>query len=122
MPKLIEFVNIDKAFKTHKILDNLNLSINQGDLIGLIGKSGEGKTTLLRVLIGFYKIDSGSIIFKDKDITKKTSLIRDVVGFCTQDNSFYPELSIEENRSKTEAPIAWPSLAQDPVWPGGKPS
>ncbi|MBT4540046.1 ABC transporter ATP-binding protein [Candidatus Woesearchaeota archaeon] len=97
MPKLIEFVNIDKAFKTHKILDNLNLSINQGDLIGLIGKSGEGKTTLLRVLIGFYKIDSGSIIFKDKDITKKTSLIRDVVGFCTQDNSFYPELSIEEN-------------------------
>ena len=31
-----------------------------------------------------------------------------------------PELSIEENRSKTEAPIAWPSLAQDPVWPGGK--
>ena len=33
-----------------------------------------------------------------------------------------PELSIEENRSKTEAPIAWPSLAQDPVWPGGKPN
>ena len=49
MPKLIEFVNIDKAFKTHKILDNLNLSINQGELIGQIGKSGEGKKTLLRV-------------------------------------------------------------------------
>ena len=97
MSKIIEFVNIDKAFNTNKILDNLNLSINKGDLIGLIGKSGEGKTTLLRVLIGFYKIDEGQILFNDQDITKKTNLIRDVVGFCTQENSFYPELTIEEN-------------------------
>ncbi|MBT4823901.1 ABC transporter ATP-binding protein [Candidatus Woesearchaeota archaeon] len=97
MSKIIEFVNIDKAFSTNKILDNLNLSINKGDLIGLIGKSGEGKTTLLRVLIGFFKIDAGQILFNDQDITKKTSLIRDVVGFCTQENSFYPELTIEEN-------------------------
>jgi ABC-2 type transport system ATP-binding protein len=97
MPELIKFQNIDKTFKTHKVLDELNLSINKGDLIGLIGKSGEGKTTLLRVLIGFYKIDSGQIIFREKDITKKTNIIRDAVGFCTQENSFYPELTIEEN-------------------------
>ena len=97
MGKIIEFIDIEKSFKKNKVLENLNLSINKGDLIGLIGKSGEGKTTLLRVLIGFYKINNGKIIFKDKDITKKTQLIRDGVGFCTQENSFYPELTIEEN-------------------------
>lgn len=97
MEELIRFEEIDKSFKTHKVLDKLNLAINKGELVGLIGKSGEGKTTLLRVLIGFYGIDNGKIIFNGEDITENTSKIREIVGFCTQDNSFYPELTIKEN-------------------------
>ncbi|MBI5393555.1 ABC transporter ATP-binding protein [Candidatus Woesearchaeota archaeon] len=97
MPHLIQLVAIKKMFKNHAVLDNLEFSVNKGDLLGLIGKSGEGKTTFLRVLIGFYKIDAGIILFEGNDITKKTQQILKHVGFCTQDNSFYPELTIEEN-------------------------
>ena len=97
MPNLIEFQNIEKTFGEIRILKSLNFTIQKGDLIGLIGRSGEGKTTLLRTLIGFYKPNSGKIIFKGKDITRKTSEISNIVGFCTQENSFYPELTSEEN-------------------------
>src|SRR3989338_1609256 len=97
MAHLIQLVAIKKMFKNHAVLDNLEFSVNKGDILGLIGKSGEGKTTFLRVLIGFYKIDAGIIMFEENDITKKTQQILKHVGFCTQDNSFYPELTIEEN-------------------------
>ena len=97
MPTLIEFKNINKGFKDIKVIKNLDLAIKQNEIFGFIGKSGAGKTTLLRILMGYYKIDSGSIIYKGKNITKKTHIIRDLVGFCTQENSFYPELTIEEN-------------------------
>lgn len=97
MPELFKLIDVEKQFKAHKVLNRLNLTVNKGDLVGLIGKSGEGKTTLLKVLIGFHSIDKGQIIFNGEDVTKKTGKIRKVIGFCTQDNSFYPELTIEEN-------------------------
>ncbi|MBI3033190.1 ABC transporter ATP-binding protein [Candidatus Woesearchaeota archaeon] len=97
MQQCIEFHDITKTFGNVKVLRSLNLRIEEHDLIGLIGRSGEGKTTLLRTLIGFYKPDSGKIIFKNKEITKNTKILRNIVGFCTQENSFYPELTIEEN-------------------------
>lgn len=97
MQHCIEFQDITKTFGNTKVLRSLNLRIEEQDLIGLIGRSGEGKTTLLRTLIGFYKPDSGKIIFKNKEITKNTRILRNAVGFCTQENSFYPELTIEEN-------------------------
>ncbi len=97
MTYCIEFNNISKSFGQVPVLRTLNLKIQEQDFIGLIGKSGEGKTTLLRTLIGFYKPDNGQIIFKGKEITNKTKILRNIVGFCTQENSFYPELTLEEN-------------------------
>jgi len=93
---LINFLGVTKRFGNFVVLDNLNFNVKKGDLIGLIGKSGEGKSTFLKVLIGFYDINSGKILYNGSDITRKNKLSK-IVGFCTQENSFYENLTIDEN-------------------------
>ncbi len=95
--ELIDFQKVNKGFGEIKVIKNLDLKIYDNEIFGFIGTSGAGKTTLLRVLMGFYKVDSGKVIYKGHNITKKPHIIRNIVGFCTQENSFYPELTIREN-------------------------
>ena len=94
---LIEFIQIEKSFKNQKVIKGVNLLLNEKDFFGLLGKSGSGKTTLMRLLIGFYRVDNGRILYRHEDVTRNPEKIRRAVGFCTQDNSFYPELTVEEN-------------------------
>ncbi|PIN78596.1 hypothetical protein COV16_05715 [Candidatus Woesearchaeota archaeon CG10_big_fil_rev_8_21_14_0_10_34_8] len=95
--QLIVFQNISKSFGDNKVIRNLSLSIHEKEVFGIIGRSGSGKSTLLKMLIGFYPVDSGKILFRDNDITNKPNIIKQVVGLCTQENSFYPELKVDEN-------------------------
>ena len=57
--KVLELKNISKSFGTRKIIDKLNLSLDQGDILSIIGPSGAGKTTLLRLIAGLESADSG---------------------------------------------------------------
>jgi ABC-2 type transport system ATP-binding protein len=97
MDPLISFQGVHKGFGKVKVIKNLNMDLYEKEIYGFIGKSGAGKTTLLRILIGYHPISSGKIIYKGQDVTKKQHIIRKLVGFCTQENSFYPELTIKEN-------------------------
>ena len=97
MDPLISFQGVHKGFGKVKVIKNLNMDLYEKEIYGFIGKSGAGKTTLLRILIGYHPISSGKIIYKGQDVTKKQHIIRKIVGFCTQENSFYPELTIKEN-------------------------
>ena len=94
---LLETKNITKSFGKKKVLKGVNLTINQGDIVGLIGKSGCGKSTLIKILVGFLKANKGTIIFKDEDVTRKSWNLRKIVGYTTQENSFYERLTVEEN-------------------------
>jgi len=96
-PPLIEFRNVSKEFNEKRILKDINLRILQGDLFGIIGTSGAGKTSLLRCLIGFYKINAGQILFEGKNISGNLRQIREIFGFASQDNCFYENLTVEEN-------------------------
>ncbi|MBS1267286.1 MAG: Trehalose/maltose import ATP-binding protein MalK [Candidatus Woesearchaeota archaeon] len=94
---LIRFQNVSKRFGNKHILHNISFNVYKSEIFGLIGSSGAGKTTLLRALIGFYKLNGGDIIFKNKSISHKLKEIRKVVGFATQDNCIYDELTAFEN-------------------------
>ena len=94
---LIKITNLEKAFGKHLILHNIHLEIPPGKIFGIIGESGSGKTTLLRLIIGYYKLTKGEITFDGKDIVKDVGFVRKNFGFATQDNSFYKDLTVEEN-------------------------
>ena len=94
---LIDIKGVTKRFGNKTVLDNIDLTIPEGDIFGIIGINGSGKTTLLRLLIGYYKPTTGTITYKGKNLTTVLKHIKKEFGFTTQDNSFYPQLTVEEN-------------------------
>ena len=69
MMPLLNIINVTKRFGGILAVDNVSLSVNEGEIVGLIGPNGAGKTTLLNLTCGIYKPDSGKIEFNGKDIT-----------------------------------------------------
>lgn len=67
---ILEVKNVDKQFPGVKALDNVTLSIEKGEIRGLIGPNGSGKTTLIRTIVGFYKQDKGDIIYNGDDLAE----------------------------------------------------
>tara|TARA_B100000902_G_C27033117_1_gene775501 strand:+ start:140 stop:835 length:696 start_codon:yes stop_codon:yes gene_type:complete len=92
---MIKLNNISKSFKDHKALMNLSLEVKSGEIYGLLGANGAGKSTTLNLILGFLKVDSGNIElinFKDNS-TISTNLI----GYIPENVNLYPYLSGVEN-------------------------
>ena len=86
-----------KRFKDNLVLENLNLDIPQGSIFGILGINGSGKTTILRLLVGYYKPTKGEVLYLNKKLKKVEGKLRSEIGFTTQDSAFYPKLTVEEN-------------------------
>ncbi len=97
MPSIISLSNVSKKFGKITVLDDVTISIEKNELLGIVGSSGSGKTTFLKIITGFYKPSGGKIYFNGKDVTKKTGELKKAIGFATQENAFYHELSVLEN-------------------------
>jgi len=93
--ELIKIENLSKYFGDKKILDNISFEIKKGEILALLAKSGGGKSTLIKILVGYYTADNGAIYLNGKDIQE--SGIKSIVGYTTQDNSFYDKLTVYEN-------------------------
>lgn len=100
--KVLELKNISKSFGTRKIIDKLNLSLDQGDILSIIGPSGAGKTTLLRLIAGLESADSGKFLHNGKEFDP-TDRNNHLVGMVFQDYNLFPNLSVMDNI--TLAPI-----------------
>jgi len=81
------------------ILKNASLNLNQGEMIGLIGRNGAGKTTLLKTIMGILKTKSGAIVFEESDLVKLPSEKRAnmLIGYMPEDRRLIPSMSSEEN-------------------------
>jgi phospholipid/cholesterol/gamma-HCH transport system ATP-binding protein len=98
---MIEIINLCKSFNGHKVLDNLNLNIDTGETTVIIGRSGCGKSVLLKHIIGLLKPDSGQVIIDGKDVTrmdeKELSALRLKFGMLFQGAALFDSLSVFEN-------------------------
>jgi len=94
---IIKLQNVIKTLGTKQVLSGITFDVYQGEILGVLGTSGAGKTTLFRTLVGYYQINTGDILFDGVSVKSKPLLIRSVVGFASQDSCFYDELTLEEN-------------------------
>ena len=92
----ILFENICKYYSKVKALDNVNFTVNKGELIALLGPSGCGKTTLLRITAGLIPHNSGKILVDGKDISKLPPQKRNT-ALVFQNYALFPHMSVYEN-------------------------
>ena len=94
---LVQANNISKSFGDLKAVDNVSLQINAGEIYGLVGSDGAGKTTTIRLLVGALLADSGEINICGYDINKQTEEARAQFGYLSQRFSLYEDLTVLEN-------------------------
>ncbi|MCR1897491.1 ABC transporter ATP-binding protein [Irregularibacter muris] len=96
MKKLI-FEEVTKTFGVVKAIDQLNLQITEGDVYGLLGHNGSGKTTTLRLLLGLLEPDRGNISVYGKHPIKDGDAVRRICGVLSEDVGLYEPLSVYDN-------------------------
>lgn len=99
---MITIKNISKAYaRQAKILNSVSLEIDPGEFVSIVGQSGAGKTTLVKVLIGEERVDSGQVVVGDWDITKiskrEVPYLRRQIGVIFQDFKLLPKKTLGEN-------------------------
>lgn len=92
----IKIENLTKAYGDFKAVDNMNLNIADGELVGLLGPSGCGKSTTLFMLAGLNDPTSGHIYFGGKDVTKVAPEDREI-GLVFQNYALYPHMTVADN-------------------------
>ncbi len=88
--------NVSKKFGEAVVLEDINFDVNEGESLVLLGASGSGKTTILRVIAGLEKPDSGEIILHNKDVTNLPARERGV-GVIFQSYALFPKMNVEQN-------------------------
>lgn len=90
---ILEIKNIHKSFGDKQVLKDVSLSLNEGEIVGLLGASGSGKSTIFNIISGTISPDSGSVLLKGEDITERVGM----VSYMLQKDLLLPHLTIEEN-------------------------
>ena len=92
----LKIKNLTKKFGEQVALSNININIEKNEIIGLLGANGAGKSTLMKSIVGGLKIDSGEIIFNNKDITTNEVETKSKIGFLPENNPLYLDMFVKE--------------------------
>ncbi|WP_066503626.1 ABC transporter ATP-binding protein [Abyssisolibacter fermentans] len=115
MQKVVEMKNITKEFPGVKANDNINFSLNKGEIHVLLGENGAGKTTLMNILYGLYEPTSGEIFINEKKVVMKnpTTAIQNGIGMVHQHFMLVPPFTIAENIILGSEPSLYNGLKLD---------
>jgi len=98
---MIKIVNLKKSFNSHEVLKGVNLVIPGDKITFIMGRSGTGKSVLLKHIVGLLKPDEGEIWFENQDITKlserQLQAIRKKIGFLFQEGALFDSMTVAEN-------------------------
>jgi lipopolysaccharide export system ATP-binding protein len=91
--------NLTKKYQGKAVVDQLNITLNPGEILGLLGPNGAGKTTFFYMIAGLIRSDSGKILIDEEDVTDKTVSVRASMGlaYLPQEPSVFGRLTVEEN-------------------------
>ena len=95
----IKAINLVKAYHGRKVVDEVNLEVNQGEVVGLLGPNGAGKTTTFYMIVGLERPDAGRIHLNEEDITSSPMHLRAQkgLGYLPQEASVFRKLTVEDN-------------------------
>ena len=98
--ELLRLEKISVYFGKRKILEDLNLNLNQGEILGLLGPNGVGKSTIFNIIIGLLKPNYGSVFIEKKDVTQDPIFYRTKnykIGYVPQHGGYFHDLTLREN-------------------------
>jgi lipopolysaccharide export system ATP-binding protein len=90
---------IVKKYRNRKVVNEVSLEVNQGEIVGLLGPNGAGKTTSIYIMVGLVKPDKGNVFLDEKDVTEEPMYRRAQmgIGYLAQEASVFRKLSVEDN-------------------------
>lgn len=88
--------NVTKHFKLKRVLDNISMELEQGNIYGLLGHNASGKSTLLKILSGYYTNWNGEIILGDLNLKSNTRRFQNLTGYISETNPLYAHMKVYE--------------------------
>ncbi len=98
MAKILEYKNVSKGYNRTAVIENFDLAIEEGDFLCIVGTSGSGKTTIMKMVNGLVKPDKGEVRIRGKNIADEDIIaLRRKIGYAIQGNGLFPHRTVEEN-------------------------
>lgn len=92
----VEIRNISKFYGSQKALDNISFTVSKGEMLGFLGPNGAGKSTLMKIVTGYNKSSSGTVLVNGKNVGAESMEIKREIGYLPENNPLYSDLYITE--------------------------
>lgn len=109
---MLNIESLSKSYNKNKILDAISFTVKPGEIIGLVGENGAGKSTILKILATLSKPSSGNISLNNKSYKQNRKSIRKEIGYVAQDIAIWDEFTVKENMIFFEK-LSWKSKSKE---------